>query len=763
MSKRDKHNRFSEKPQFQEPRPIGEANKTVTTVRQNPKPIVYDPDEDEAASSFNFGGIGTFLGGCLGKLTALSKSAVSKTWNGCRSVVQWTWSGLRKIPSYCVIRWDTEDEAEVPDETAKKPTAAHYGSKGKTTSENNGFDEDELAPSRWWSLGIKAASVAAALLIIGGGYFAVKSLVFNTNTPPEVAETVETDGKFLASSEQPPTLLPPENMAPIAETAASAVPRQPEPVATGQNPESRHSSQGSSPSQGLQVNNDPFAQVASPPVTSTATPTIAESAPRIASDPFGPAPVASAPPAPPTPTPSQNSTTQNLAALQPLSPLDSAQKSQPQHQLQPLATLDSTQPSLGLAVAPGAAPATANAPVAAKYRDGNNRRPTQRTNPNFGEAPTPPVVNAMPQATVQQTMSVVQPMREIVPQIPPSGTVQEVLPPPAPPAPLVAEVSPARSVYANESVPAIPRDAPIAAASVPVVAVPVAVPVPANALATAAEASQIVSAESQLMDWQLWDQVRELREESASEPSSLQLTATTAATEPALRFTPKTASLTNVENSLLHEAADQFRALMPVDELDPNSGDLETRLPVLEHAPPQAVFGEALPKYRKSQTGSERSGERGMTFRNRINSEIKRSPAEMEKYVVQQGDTYMTISDKFYGTSLLYSALAEHNRTLGIGWNPAEGVVIEVPTAEYLRTYYNQQRRAGTQRPTVRYIVQEGDTIFRLATDKLQDTNRWREIYAMNSDRIQDVRDLKPGMEILLPAESARTNRQQIQ
>jgi nucleoid-associated protein YgaU len=363
----------------------------------------------------------------------------------------------------------------------------------------------------------------------------------------------------------------------------------------------------------------------------------------------------------------------------------------------------------------------------------------------------------MQRTTVQQTMSVAEPVREIVPQIPTSGTVQAVPPPPAPPTPLVAAVTPARSVYANESGPAIPKDAPVAVTPVSVVAVPVPTAVPV-APATGVT-PQIVSAESQLMDWQLWDQLRERREESESQPSSLQLNKTNTTAEPALRFTPKSAPQTNTDNSRLHDAAEQFRALMPVDELDPNSSDLETRLPAFERAAaPQPIYDKALPAYRKNQSGGERSGERGMTFRSRINSEIKRSPTEMEKYVVQPGDTYMTISDKFYGTSLLYSALAEHNRSLGIGWKPAEGVVIEIPTAEYLQTYYNQQRRLASQRPAVRYIVQEGDTIFRLATDKLHDTNRWREIYAMNSDRIQDVRDLKPGMEILLPVETARRN-----
>ena len=771
MSKRDKPNRFSDKPHFEELPSSNEADKTASLESSKSKPAVYDPDEDERTSYFNFSGIGAFLGGCREKLTAFSKPAVAKMWGCCRLVVRWTWIGLRKIPSYCVLRWDSEDETESPDVGTKKPkpvaiegkdATPRNDSKGKSTPEKVDFDEDELASSRWWSIGIKAASVAVALLILGGGYFAIKPLLFNT--PTNVAQT---EGENLVPTEQPLPLLQPEESASVAETAvperkpaipepareksvnvAPAPPPQPPVIASVPNPGSELPSQEpfpskkASPLKGSSLDTDPFAQAA--------TPAVAESAPPIANDPFGTTTVTAVPSASPA---SHSSKNKNLAALQPLAPLDSAP--QPRPQLQPLGALDSSvSPSAAVAAAPAPTTASANAPVASNYNSRSTtggKRQAQHHNPAFGEAPTPPTVNAMPRTTVQQTMAVVEPIREIVPQIPSSGTVQAVSPPPAPPTPVVAEVSSARSVYANESAPAIPKDAPAAATPVSVVAVP------AHATPAAPSTPQIVPADSQLMDGQLWEQLRTLREETDSEPSHLQLNGTTAAAEPALRFTPKqTAPPTNAENTRLQEAADQFRALLPVDELDPSASEIESRLPALERAP-QPVFAEALPAYRNNHG----DGERGMTFQNRIDSEIKRTPSATERYTVQQGDTYMTISDKFYGTSLLYSALAEHNRNLGIGWKPAEGVVIEIPTAEYLRTYYHQQHRAELQRPAIRYIVQEGDTIFRLATDKLQDTNRWREIYAMNSDRIQDVRDLKPGMEILLPVESARTNRQQ--
>jgi nucleoid-associated protein YgaU len=255
------------------------------------------------------------------------------------------------------------------------------------------------------------------------------------------------------------------------------------------------------------------------------------------------------------------------------------------------------------------------------------------------------------------------------------------------------------------------------------------------------------------IDRQLWDHIRELRSEpETNRPSSLRFAEPDKTLEPALRFTPKQSPPSvSGENSLLATATSQLSGLQLTDELTPNSGEIEKFLPTLENAP-KPVFAEMRPAYREKQT----DGEKGMTFQHRIDSEIKRSPSTTQTYIVRQGDTYMTISDQFYGTSLLYTALAAHNRQLGIGWRPTEGVSIEIPTVEYLRLYYGetalrQEDRSDAQRSAVRYTVQEGDTIFRLATDKLQDSTRWPEIFAINADRLQDVRDLQPGMEILLP------------
>jgi nucleoid-associated protein YgaU len=774
MPKPEKSNRFSEGPEFKEPRPVNTESKIVTSAPAksvaNSEEGIYDPDEEEGSSFFNLSGIGTVLGGCWGKLAAFSKSALSKTWGWCRLSGQWIWSGLRKIPSYCVIRWDSEDEAELPD-TGKKPEPAKVSikpaenkpeTKTKNVPSKIDYDEDELAPSRWWNIGIKTAAAVVAVLILVGGYFAIKPFVkpLWVKVP---AEVVKAD----AGTSVQPTLEPSQEKesSPMIASAPEPVQAAPEParsVSAATRSVSPKTTRESSKSEALQsefpvpappsqeslFDKDPF-------FAQTNAPAVAEAAPPIASDPFGATDVASVPSPPVVGNESpRTSTNETLSALQPISPLDSTQTVQPP-QLQPLVALDAS-PLIPteVAAAPVAVSASANAPVAARYNARQAQR--NRNGATFDKAPTPPAVNTIPQTTVQQTLPVIESVREIVPQIPYSGTVQNVPPPVAPPTPVVAEASSVQPEYPNESAPVIPKDAPMTTTTttVPVAAVPVFT-------SPSTESSpQVTSADNLPMDWQLWDQIRELRNETeAAPPSNLRFDGAATPSESALRFTPKQAAqATNDQGGLVTESVNSLHGLLPsgsvadTDSLLPTPGKIESALASLENAP-KPVFAEALPAYRTNQ---KTDGAKGMTFQNRIDSEIKRSPSETESYTVQQGDTYMSISDQFYGTSLLYTSLAAHNQQLGIGWRPEEGVVIEIPTAEYLRLHYGesanlQARRLEAQRSAVRYVVQEGDTVFRLAMDKLQDSTRWREISAMNADRLQDVRDLKPGMEILLP------------
>ena len=759
-------------------------------------PIVFeDADENNVsyfANIFGFRKVGTFFGNCFGNIAAFSKSIVSKTWNGCQSAAQWIWRGIKTIPSYCVIRWDAGNDEDELDETAPTKSVAKIESvkeepvkaavkpvEGKTSEtvvptvvpltddkptfsfvslvssvkslcsswlkflpqktqrtqklheghDADLYDEDELASSRWWNIGIKTAAATAAALILAGGYFAVKPLLFNASTDVADIGIVEpTDQSHPAQNEMPPVV----PAAPVPLVVAAEFPTPPLTQELG----NAFPAAAPPPQQDALLDNSIFA-VQTPPVA----PVFSETAPPLTGGPFGAAvPNVVA----------EHAASPSLSALPPLAPLASSHGAAAQPQLQPLAALHaSALPTSAVANAPIAVPATASAPIAA------NRGQRRAASPASSQAPVPPPVTPLPQTAIARPMVVAEPVREIVPQIPPSGIVQNVTPPVVAVTPTAIEPPAIRSM--NEPVPAIPRDAPISGTS-PVVVVPAA---PIAAFSSPHNALSNI----QPIDRQLWEQIELLRNAEA-EPMQLRLDTATTTTEPALRFTPRNAAPTAIDDNLLaREVVNSFSGLTPADGLNPaDIQRIETTLSALENAP-QPVFAELAPAYRNNtanQSGQS-SGKGGLTFQSRIHAEVTRSPSETETYTIRQGDTYMTISDQFYGTSLLYTALAAHNQQLGIGWRPAEGVVIEIPTAEFLRMHYGeamtrQERRLEAQRSGVRYIVQEGDTVFRLATDRLQDSTRWREIYAMNADRLQDVRDLKPGMEILLPIETARRN-----
>jgi len=709
--------------------------------------VVHDPDEDEEGTSF-LQKTSAFFAGCWEKIASFSKSAASKTWSWCKPAAQGTWNALKKIPSYCVIRWDAEDEDDTdpldldaktesvktePVQAVAPAVSIKPESKAKAAPIKTDYDEDELAPSRWWNLGIKAAAVAAAVLVLAGGYFGIKSFL---NAPTDEIADIE----ILEPIEQSPLLV--QETPPVVEQTADgrrqtaaevaaeapAVAAPPITAAFESAPPVEQTADGRRQTAADVVEVSPV--VARDLPITPQTPTIAESAPLIANDAFGVLP----PQIEPLPTAPQ------LTALQPLPPMQTVPTtpiSQPSP-LQPLVALHASALPASVGSLPIPVSASVYAPIANQYGQQGGS-----SNVTFQRTPESPSVTALPPSTVERSIIVAAPVPEIIPQIPHSGTVQHISPPPAQTVANVTESAPSVEQFmkSSESAPAIPKDAPVVES--PVV-VPAAAPV----------------SDTPPIDRQLWEQVHEIRNRT-DEPMQVRLDETATTTEPALRFTPKSA-VSSADNPLAQEAMNSFQNLRPAIQLSPaDLKDIETALSALEKDAPQPVWAQTAPAYRNDSTQTNREG--GLTFQSRIDSAISRSPQETETYIVRQGDTYMTISDRFYGTSLLYNALAQHNRQSGIGWRPAEGVVIEIPTAEYLRMNYGesanrQERRLESQRPAIRYVVQEGDTVFRLATDKLQDSTRWREIYALNTDQLQDVRDLKPGMEILLPIETARQN-----
>lgn len=162
-------------------------------------------------------------------------------------------------------------------------------------------------------------------------------------------------------------------------------------------------------------------------------------------------------------------------------------------------------------------------------------------------------------------------------------------------------------------------------------------------------------------------------------------------------------------------------------------------------------------------------------------------------YVLRNDEGYLGVSEKFYGTCLYYKALAEYNRNdIPYPNQMRAGTQVKVPALNVLQREYSAfcpesledgtlhaSRRArvfdsGSDRdfvlrrfnatlskseiekpelvPGELYIVQEGDTIFRIAKTRLKQLERWIEIYRLNANLItRENFELQPGMRLQLP------------
>ena len=626
------------------------------------------------------------------------------------------------------------------------------------------------------------------------------------------------DDKPPAKPEAPPPPKKPDDK-PLAKPEAPPPPKEsdekvPEkPVAVVEPPKSDADSWGGSPA----------ANTANPPANSAwdtpvpPTPVAAES--KDLATPFSAAPAWSTPDAlssPPIPEPP-------VASVDPLAPVVpvSAMTPLPEVPENPAPVAPPVMPSVPIPDVEKSIsipdPATAlkpliippSAPTVSSFD-------VTESKPEFQPAPVPPNKDvSLPESAISSLppLAPISTVSEVVPGIPSSGTVEPIITstPPTPtvnletspgiPEPIVIPESTATFMVPNAVAPE-PYVPP------PVVAPPVALPVePLTAFippplasptpplpSVSAPSSEDVSVEPAIgipepivptvvvapLSSELRrpaDPIPPLEILPPSEiPQDRSATVVPAMNAPTFgqpRITPSDETAQN--NSLPVVGSPVAPLSMPNDPNDPVSNPLlhlnpSGITPAGNDGPP-AKLAVPEPKYQGLQGMSTTEG--STTYRQRA---ATNSVPDAKRYVIEPGDTYMTISTRFYDTSLLYRALAVHNRRLGVAWLPEPGTEIEIPPQEYLQTNYAEilsqpgersnlggGRRtpssiaatipvtATTVRQGTRYIVREGDTVFKIAEEKLRDTGRWKDIIQWNSEQLHDARDLRPGMEIVLP------------
>jgi nucleoid-associated protein YgaU len=137
------------------------------------------------------------------------------------------------------------------------------------------------------------------------------------------------------------------------------------------------------------------------------------------------------------------------------------------------------------------------------------------------------------------------------------------------------------------------------------------------------------------------------------------------------------------------------------------------------------------------------------------------APAAGEKtYKIQPGDSLSEISLRVYGSASHYLQIARANRALIADPNILPiGATITIP--DVARRVRGEPSPAVSQRPELvdtgvgdrqTHVVQEGETLYKIAQRYLGNGTRYMDIYRANRDRLRTPDDLRAGITLAIPA-----------
>lgn len=134
------------------------------------------------------------------------------------------------------------------------------------------------------------------------------------------------------------------------------------------------------------------------------------------------------------------------------------------------------------------------------------------------------------------------------------------------------------------------------------------------------------------------------------------------------------------------------------------------------------------------------------------------------EYVVQRGDSFASISRKFFGTTRHAETISRANpfvsptklvpgkTTLKIPDDPTniQGKIVRGPDEGAGRTG-GSSGAASADGPSQTHVVREGENLGSIARRYLGSANRWKEILDANKDKLSRPERLKVGMELVIP------------
>ncbi|MCA9288650.1 MAG: LysM peptidoglycan-binding domain-containing protein, partial [Phycisphaerales bacterium] len=154
--------------------------------------------------------------------------------------------------------------------------------------------------------------------------------------------------------------------------------------------------------------------------------------------------------------------------------------------------------------------------------------------------------------------------------------------------------------------------------------------------------------------------------------------------------------------------------------------------------------------------------------------------APVRTHTVSSGDSLYKIAERYYGDGNLWRELAQANQDrVGADGSVRQGVTLRIPprggTASATRATTPPTPPANTARPgqpqtrpqapapaepqrpaqadrSRTYTVASGDTLGDISMSQLGTSRRWREIYELNRDRIDDPDHVPAGTVLVLPS-----------
>lgn len=142
---------------------------------------------------------------------------------------------------------------------------------------------------------------------------------------------------------------------------------------------------------------------------------------------------------------------------------------------------------------------------------------------------------------------------------------------------------------------------------------------------------------------------------------------------------------------------------------------------------------------------------------------VDTSKAALEKHVVQEGDSFASIARNYYGSESHTQFLIDSNKHIPDPNLLRVGVWVYVPPkpdepaagATRLTAHSSPSPSAGSAGTVdeLTYVVQPGDSFYRIALNELGDSSRWDELLELNKALVDgDPKKLKIGQKIkLLP------------